>query len=237
MKVKIIKMGINGEGIGYVDRTPVFVPQVLPQEEVDITVTQRQKRYWHGKVNRIVSKSKNRIKADCPYQHKCGGCPLMISRYEAQLEEKRELLKQTLIKYAQVDPRLIKQVQPSPDLFAYRNQCKLPCATVNGKLITGMYLPNSNYFQEINHCIIHEEGLEHIRKQVLKVLNDYGCRAYDYHRKQGIRTLIIRGFDGKYQVCIVSGEEELNDGCVEALMSISGITSLWQRLRICLAQR
>ena len=228
MKVKIIKMGINGEGIGYVDRTPVFVPQVLPQEEVDITVTQRQKRYWHGKVNRIVSKSKNRIKADCPYQHKCGGCPLMISRYEAQLEEKRELLKQTLIKYAQVDPRLIKQVQPSPDLFAYRNQCKLPCATVNGKLITGMYLPNSNYFQEINHCIIHEEGLEHIRKQVLKVLNDYGCRAYDYHRKQGIRTLIIRGFDGKYQVCIVSGEEELNDGCVEALMSISGITSLWQ---------
>lgn len=228
MKVKIIKMGINGEGIAYVDRIPVFVPQTLPQEEVDITITQRHKRYLHAKVNHILSKSKFRIKPNCPYQHKCGGCPLMISRYEAQLEEKRELLKQSLIKYAQVDPHLIKHVQPAPAGFAYRNQCKLPCAMVNGRLTTGMYLPNSNYFQEVEHCIIHEEGLERIRKQVLKVLNDYECRAYDYHKKLGIRSLIIRGFDNAYQVCIVSGEEALSESCIEALLAIRGVVSLWQ---------
>ena len=29
MKVTIKKVGINGEGIGYIDRTPVFVPGAL----------------------------------------------------------------------------------------------------------------------------------------------------------------------------------------------------------------
>ena len=33
MKLKIRKMGINGEGIGYVDHKPVFVEGVLPYEE------------------------------------------------------------------------------------------------------------------------------------------------------------------------------------------------------------
>ena len=37
MKVTIKKMGINGEGIGYIDRMPVFVPGALCGEEVEIT--------------------------------------------------------------------------------------------------------------------------------------------------------------------------------------------------------
>ena len=32
--VEIKKLGINGEGIGYIDRKIVFVPGALPQEEV-----------------------------------------------------------------------------------------------------------------------------------------------------------------------------------------------------------
>ena len=32
--LEIKKLGINGEGIGYIDRKIVFVPGALPQEEV-----------------------------------------------------------------------------------------------------------------------------------------------------------------------------------------------------------
>ena len=35
MKVVIKKTGINGEGIGYIDRLPVFVAGALVDEEVD----------------------------------------------------------------------------------------------------------------------------------------------------------------------------------------------------------
>ena len=44
MKVVIKKTGINGEGIGYIDRLPVFVAGALVDEEVDIRVVERKKR-------------------------------------------------------------------------------------------------------------------------------------------------------------------------------------------------
>lgn len=228
MKVTIMKTGINGEGIGYVDKTPIFVPQALEGEIVDVTVTEKQKRYMHGKCNRIIQKSPSRIDAKCYIQHKCGGCPLMISRYPAQLAAKQSLLKQSLIKYAQVNPRLVKNVIPSEEIFSYRNQCKLPCAMVDGRLTTGMYLPNSNYFSEVSQCIVHETGLERIRIAVLEVLNKFRYPAYDYHQKKGIRSLVIRGFDDQYQVTIVSGEHPLSEECIVLLMNIEGLVSLWQ---------
>lgn len=42
MKLKIRKMGINGEGIGYVDHKPVFVEGVLPYEEAEVEITERK---------------------------------------------------------------------------------------------------------------------------------------------------------------------------------------------------
>ena len=70
----------------------------------------------------------------------------MVADYEEQLRFKQEDLRQSLIKYAHVDPRLIKKIQPSEKTLFYRNQCKLPCAMDNGELVNGMYMPNSNIF-------------------------------------------------------------------------------------------
>lgn len=228
MKVTIVKTGINGEGIGYMDRTPVFIPGALEGEIVDVTITEREKRYMHAKLNRVIQKSPSRIQPKCRMQHRCGGCPLMITRYPAQLEAKREVLKQSLIKYAQINPKLIQKVIPSEEIFEYRNQCKLPCAMIEGRLTTGMYVPNSNYFSEVPQCVIHEPGLERIREDILDVLNRFRLKAYDHHQKKGIRSLIIRGFDGQYQVTIVSGEQPLSAECIEQLMKIKGLASLWQ---------
>ena len=121
MKVTIKKIGINGEGIGYIDRLPVFVPGALIDEEVDIQITEKSKKYAKAKVVKILQKSKDRIQPKCFVQHACGACPLMDVRYPRQLEYKQELLKQSLIKYAQVNPKLIQKELPSEEIFAYRN--------------------------------------------------------------------------------------------------------------------
>ena len=86
MKVTIKKTGINGEGIGYIDRMPVFVPQALIGEEVEIRIVDKQKRYATAELLRVVKSSKNRIRPKCFIQNTCGACPLMIARYPAQLE-------------------------------------------------------------------------------------------------------------------------------------------------------
>lgn len=58
----------------------------------------------------------------------------MIARYPRQLEYKKDVLKQSLIKYAQVNPRKIQNVLPSADIFGYRNQFKMPCAMEENRL-------------------------------------------------------------------------------------------------------
>ncbi len=230
MKVKIIKMGINGEGIGYVDRIPVFIPDVLIGEEVDIRIVEKHKRYMVGKVNRTFQVSKDRVKPKCFVQSRCGACPLMIARYPRQLEYKFENLKQSLIKYAQINPKLIQKVIANPEVFSYRNQFKLPCAMEQGQLVTGMFIPGTNYFQEIKKCILHEEDLERVRKDLLHILNKHHIQAYDHHKKAGLRSLIVRGFHGRYQCTLVSGEDTYSEMLVEDIMRIKGIDSLWQSI-------
>ena len=230
MKVTIKKIGINGEGIGYIDRLPVFVPGALIDEEVDIQVTEKNKRYAKAKLNRVIQKSKDRIQPKCFVQHACGACPLMEVRYPRQLDYKLELLKQSLIKYAQINPRLIQKVLPSEEIFTYRNQFKLPCAMEEGVLTSGLYMPNSNFFLDIKKCSIHQSDLERFRGDVMKVLNRFGFVAYDYHNKLGIRSLIARGFDGKFQCTIVTGNDIIEERVIEELMSIKGMYSLWQSI-------
>ncbi len=228
MKVKIIKMGINGEGIGYVDRTPVFIPGVLIDEEVDIRIVENHKRYMIGQVNRIYQVSKDRIKPKCFVQDRCKACPLMIARYSKQLEYKFDNVKQSLIKYAQINPKVIQNVVANPEIFGYRNQLKLPCAMEQGKLVTGMYIPGTNHFQEVKKCILHEDGLERVRKDILHILNVHHIQAYDHRKKEGLRSLIVRGFNGYYQCTLVSGEDVYSEQLVQDIMRIKGIISLWQ---------
>lgn len=230
MKVTIKKTGINGEGIGYIDRMPVFVPQALIGEEVEIRIVDKQKRYATAELLRMVKSSKNRIRPKCFIQNTCGACPLMIARYPAQLEYKQDLLKQSLIKYAQIDPRKVARVKASEDVFGYRNQFKLPCAMEEGRLVSGLFMPNSNYFIDVKKCWIHEDGLERVRMDIMHVLNTHDCVSYNPHDKKGIRNLVVRGFDNRYQCTIVTGNEELDERLISDLMRIKGLTSLWQSI-------
>ena len=40
MKITCKKIGINGEGIGYVDRKPVFCDGLLPGESAEVEITE-----------------------------------------------------------------------------------------------------------------------------------------------------------------------------------------------------
>lgn len=231
MKVTVKKMGINGEGIGYLDRLPLFLPGALLREEVEASIVERNKRYARGKVERVIRKSDQRVSPVCGIQKRCGACPYMICTYEEQLFYKREDLRQSLIKYAQIDPKKVEAVEPSAAVLFYRNQFKLPCAMVDGVLMNGMYQPNSNIFVPMKTCFVHEKELEIMRQRILKVLNRHRVQAYDRHQKRGLRYLIVRGLEGRYQCTLVSGEERFSDALIADLLALEGMASLWQSVQ------
>ena len=53
--VEIKKMGINGEGIGYINRKIVFIKGALLNEEVEIDAKQyNNKNYYFGDLIRVI---------------------------------------------------------------------------------------------------------------------------------------------------------------------------------------
>ena len=63
--LKIKKMGINGEGIGFYKKTLVFVPGALKGEEVYCQVTRVQRNFIEAKLLTINKWSKFRVEAPC----------------------------------------------------------------------------------------------------------------------------------------------------------------------------
>ena len=97
--IEIKKLGINGEGIGYIDRKIVFVPGALPQEEVVVEITKQTRSYYEGKLVSIIKSSKDRVNPSCKVYENCQGCTLLHLNYFKQLTAKKEAVREAIRKY------------------------------------------------------------------------------------------------------------------------------------------
>ena len=227
MKLKIKRMGINGEGIAYLNRKAIFVEGGIVDEVCDIEISEENKSYCKAKIINMVSKSKNRVEPICNVYEKCGGCSLMHCDYNYQLIIKRDILKESLKKYCNYHGRIEQTVKSQKDLF-YRNKCNLPFLDNKGKLANGLYQIDSNIYQTIDTCYLHSNKLERLRKEILEVLNKNSCKVYNQKEKKGFRQLIIRGFNNSYQVVLITGNDEINPEIINQLSKIENLSSLYQ---------
>ena len=233
MKIKIEKIGINGEGIGYVENKPTFIPSALPSETVEAIIDKKFDRYNVGHVEQILIRSPKRMNPPCPVQDRCGGCALMTCTLPYQAEIKEELLKEALTKYAgNIDFRLIKPIVVNPVPYSYRNQCKLPVRMSRGQLISGMYQPSSNHFVAVDRCLVHEEELDNKRTQILAVLQKHGWDEFNPKTYKGLRYIILRGFDGIYQVTLVTGKNRFTQECIDDLCEVPGLNSIYASINL-----
>ncbi|HEU9327789.1 TPA: 23S rRNA (uracil(1939)-C(5))-methyltransferase RlmD [Streptococcus pneumoniae] len=98
--LKIKRMGINGEGIGFYQKTLVFVPGALKGEDIYCQITSIRRNFVEAKLLKVNKKSKFRIVPSCTIYNECGGCQIMHLHYDKQLEFKTDLLHQALKKFA-----------------------------------------------------------------------------------------------------------------------------------------
>ena len=226
MKLEIVKAGINGEGIAFFKRKPVFIEGCFPDEVVDADLID-EGRHYKGRLKAVLKKSPDRIRSVCSYADKCGACALMGLKYDGQLAIKMQLLENALYKYAEYEGK-IEGIVKSDDVYGYRNKCNLPIIDYNGKLVNALYKQGSNHPCLITTCFIHEESVEEIRRKILDVLNRYKLQAYDRREKKGMRQLIVRAFDKGAQAVLVTGNDTLKENVIADLKKIKGLKSLFQ---------
>ncbi|MDD6497626.1 MAG: 23S rRNA (uracil(1939)-C(5))-methyltransferase RlmD [Solobacterium sp.] len=225
MRLEIKKMGINGEGIGYDHGVPVFIPGALMHETVDVKITQEKEKYKTAKLIRVIRKSKDRVEPECRYCDSCRACTLMHLKYERQLNYKKQTLKQALKKYADIDMPV--SIIKNDNIYHYRNKFKLPFGMEKGKIVTGMYESERGRFVPIEDCIIHEEVLEKVRKQILEIMNKYKLKAYNERTREGYRSLIMRTFNNKIALVFVVGDNTDLEPMLSDLTRIEEVSSIY----------
>ncbi len=193
IKLDIRKQGINGEGIGYHNRTLVFVPGAITKEKIYAEVIFVTKNYAIANIIDFIRKSTKRVIPICKYYKDCGGCQMQHIEYTEQLKIKQSILRQSLKKYTNIDLDKIKidKTLGMDYPYKYRNRSQMPFKNTNFGLALGFYKPNSNNFVYIEECIIHHDKINLINKMTLRILRKHKFKAFDKQNKEGILLFLV----------------------------------------------
>lgn len=158
MRLTIEKLIYGGDGLARLPADEhgrgkaVFVPFVLPGEEVEATLEEERPGFARGSLEQIVQPSPQRIAAACPYFQRCGGCHYQHMDYAVQLENKAAILRENLRRIAKIDLGETLQLHPSPP-WNYRNRVRLKVASAP-EFALGYYRMNSHELLAVEQCPI-----------------------------------------------------------------------------------
>ncbi len=123
MKLRIEKAVYGGAGLARADGKAVFVPMVLPGEEVEVATVRDRGSFAEAEIVRVLEPSLQRGEPPCPYYGACGGCQYQHAAYQAQLGMKQAILSETLARVGLRD--LPKVAMHAGEPWGYRNRIRL----------------------------------------------------------------------------------------------------------------
>ena len=121
--VTIEKPIYGGAFLARVEGKAVFVPLTLPGEQARVRIVEEKRGYATAEVEEIVDAAPERVAPKCRHFGACGGCQYQHADYEAQLEIKQAILRETLERGGVRAPDEIDVLAGEP--WAYRNRIRL----------------------------------------------------------------------------------------------------------------
>lgn len=227
--VEIKKLGINGEGIGYIDRKIIFVPGALPQEEVLVEITKQTRSYYEGKLIKVLKASKDRVNPCCKSYEHCQGCTLLHLNYFKQLTAKKEAVRESIRKYSEYDlnQTVFKDVIASPKQTGFITSANLPIVEFKGKISFGIYQRDSKYLTLMTKCFKHHPLINETLQALENILTANKCKIYNDKFRTGLRFLKIKLIDKQIQLVFITGRDGLREELVKQISEIPHVASIF----------
>lgn len=165
MNITIEKLVYGGDGLSRLpEGKTVFTPFVLPGEEVSATIVQEKSSFSRANADQILKPSPYRIQPTCPYFGTCGGCHYQHMGYTAQLENKRAILKETLLRNGKLEWKG-EIVTHSGEPWGYRNRSRLKVRG-GADFAIGYHRMGSHELLPVKQCPISSPAINRVLTQV-----------------------------------------------------------------------
>lgn len=157
LRLSIEKLVYGGDGLSHADGNTVFVPYVLPGEEVRAATKARKKKLIWANLLEVTTPAKERASAKCPHFQKCGGCHYQHISIAEQVRLKKEILRETLSRLGGVNwTGDIQEHTAEP--YGYRNRAQWAVRSGMPRAL-GYFLPESSTIVPIDECPVLSPGL------------------------------------------------------------------------------
>lgn len=162
----------EGHGVVKIDGFPLFVKNIMVDEEAEVVITMIKKTYGFGKVVRYIKQSNQRVKPTCSLANICGGCQLQHMSSQEQATFKHQKVQDVISRIGKLDIE-VKPVLSMEHPFSYRNKGQIPVGVDKGKVVCGFYRIHSNSIIDMETCPIQSEIINQVLNSIRKLFDKY----------------------------------------------------------------
>ena len=171
VQLRVEKLVYGGDGLARYGDSVVFVPYVLPGEEVVAELSSASGSVFRGSPVGWTARSPDRAEPRCPVFTRCGGCHYQHIPYERQCAIKVEILRETLRRIGGLRWKAeIEVVAANP--WGYRNRTQLSLETRGGVTTAGFLAARSHRHVAVQECAINSPKLNALLHAVQECLSD-----------------------------------------------------------------
>lgn len=228
-KVEIKKLGINGEGIGYIDRKIVFVKGALIGEEVEIEIVKQTKTFYEGKLIQVLTPANDRVQVSCRSDDQCLGCSLLHLNYFGQLKYKKEAIRESLRKYTNydLDKTVFKDVIGSKEQTGFITSVNVPIVEFKGKISFGIYQRESKFLTLLTNCPKQDLRINQCLRDISDILTNAKCRIYNDKFKTGLRFLKVKLLNDQMQLVFITGKDKMSPEIIDKISKLDLVKSIF----------
>jgi 23S rRNA (uracil1939-C5)-methyltransferase len=163
-QVTMEKLVYGGDCMGRLpDGRAIFVPFVLPGEQVMVEIVEDKKRFAKGRPVQIIQASPDRITPRCAHFGICGGCQYQNLDYAKQLEAKQAIMLDQLQRLGGIQEPPLNPIVPSPNPWNYRNYVQFQLGQ-QGEL--GYVAADGEHLLPISECHLPQDAINALWPQI-----------------------------------------------------------------------
>ncbi|MEG2929323.1 MAG: 23S rRNA (uracil(1939)-C(5))-methyltransferase RlmD [Oscillospiraceae bacterium] len=210
--LEIVDISNDGNGIGRYDGLAVFVPMAAVGDVCEVKILKVLSSYCFGKIDKILTPSKDRVASKCNNFSMCGGCDFWHINYAAEKAAKKNFVKAAFERIGKIDTPVndtLSCEQPE----RYRNKAQFPVSNdKNGCATTGFFAQRSHRIIPCEDCLLQPVLLNRVAQALISLFNKYKIKAYDESSHLGnIRHIYLRyaQVTDQLMVCIVATSKNI----------------------------